>query len=223
MVNFRRGAFKSAYKMGAKRYSKGGKLSSGKIIRDVNYLRQFVNTEKKFLNTVSAGTTLAAGSTGTLVLLNGAVTGDTAYTREGNSMKMSYLYIEGFIQLNTSTQDITRLNVVLDKQPNGAATTYADIFDTGAGVSGCIALRNPATVDRYKVLKQIFITLDNNGNQMKKFKCWIKLGQHTKYNNGNAGTIADISTNALYFCFAGDNTTNMSVIDYYARVRFIDN
>lgn len=215
-----------------RRYFKGKGFRNpkiGRIVRDVCYLKSVINVEKKYKDTVSAGTAFPSATGGTMVLLNGMQTGDTATTREGQSMRMKYLYVEGFVVLNSpATQDITRVAVVLDRQPNASAANFASVWDVTTA-SAANALRNMDNPDRFLVLKDIRMTLSSAGQNIKKFKLYIPMGrlkqmdQRTKYTTGNAGTVADISTNALYLAFGADLTANFSTIDYNCRLRFVDN
>lgn len=206
------------------RYFKGKGYGNPKLVqiaKDVSMLKSLVNVEKKFLDVSTSGTTLASGVTGNVDLLSGCGQGDTVSSRDGLSIKYVSFYIEGFVQLNGSTQDEVKVSLILDKQVNASLPTYGQIFDLSV-VTGSIALRNFTTVDRFVVLRQVNLSLNNNGNQLKKFSFFLKIPYHEKF-NGVGTTIASIYTNALYLAYCGDNTTDLSVIDYFARIRYVDN
>lgn len=217
-MGFRKWA-KNAGRAVRKRYgSKGG---TGRLVRDVAFLKSVVNVERKFIDLVSNGYTLQASSTGALLLLNGVGQGTNLTDRIGDSVLVKSIYIEGFLQLNTSTQDLVRLQIVLDRQANGASPAWSDVYENTT--PACCALRNKLTTNRFRVLTQRILTLNNNGDQLVRFKMFIPLRKfHTKY-NGTGATIASLYTNALYFSLSGNVTTNMSVAAFTARVRFIDN
>lgn len=202
-----------------KNYYRGGR----QLYKDVMLLKSLINTEKKFIDTPSAGATLPTNTNGTLILLN-ALSQGTAYNqRTGISIKIASIEVEGFCTLNASaTTDFIRVSLIQDKQPNGSSANYGNVYDLATAVAP-LSFRNQATVDRFVVLKNWKIDLDTNGRALVKFKCYLKLNEHTKYNAGNAGTIADIATNAFYLTFAGNLSANFSTINYNCRIRFIDN
>lgn len=195
---------------------------AARALMTANRVASLINVEKKYLDTLSNGTTLTASPGGTMVLLNAMAQGDTSSTREGSSCKAVYLYVEGFCILNATSQDIIRIGFLNDRQANGAAATYASVFD--ANSTGPIARRNTGNGYRYKILKERTVTLDTGGKTIVQFRMYKKLSIHTRYNPvSNTGTIADINTNALYLYFAGNLAATMSTINYAVRYRFIDN
>lgn len=202
-------------------YSRG----LGQLYKDVMMLKTLINVEKKYIDTASAGTTLAAGTTGTVVPLSLVAQGTDNINRIGDSIKYTSIEVEGFVSLNVATQDFIKIAVILDRQVNGALPNFANIYDLNT-VTAAIAKRSRLTVDRYSVLKVFEFPLNSNGEQTKKFKAYIKcpLGTdyHQKHNN-TGGAITDIYSNAIYLAFGGNNTANMSVINYNCRVRFVDN
>lgn len=193
------------------------------LAKDVMILKSLVNVEKKFIDTATSGTTLQTNTTGTVVPINTCSQGTSLTTRTGGSIKMAYVFVEGFVTLNAAAlQDYIRVSLVLDKQVNAALPVYGDIYGIVTAPAP-LSLRSPITVDRYIVLKEQKIGIETGGNTIAKFKLFKKLDIHTKYNAVNGGTIADIVTNALYLTFAGNLSSNFSTITYNCRVRFIDN
>lgn len=200
-------------------YSRGYK----QVLRDVIMLKKLINAEKKFIDTATSGTTLPTNTTGTVVPLNLCQQGTAFNNRTGNSIKMAYVYVEGFVTLNSAAaQDYIRVSLVVDGQTNAALPIYASIYDIITAPAP-LSLRSPVTVDRYRVLAESKIGIESNGNTIARFKFYKKLDIHTKYNNTNGGTIADVVTNGLYLTFAGNLSANFSTITYNSRVRFLDN
>lgn len=215
--------------MGAMSGGVGAMGTAMRALSTANSIKNLLNVEAKYHDTVD--TSQALDAAGQLILLNGLVPGDGATTRDGQSVKGTYLHIVGDLTLNTNlVQDMVRLVIVLDKQPNAAATTWATIYD-GTASAAYNALRNINNGDRFKVLYDKTFALSQNGQAGKHFSIYIPLNkrlskyyQKTKFNAGTAGTIADITSNALYFGFVGESqATNFSDIAYTARYRFIDN
>lgn len=222
MAWYKRGYFKKAYKAGAKRYSKGGKFSSTRLVKDVAMLKSLINAEKKFMD---YNLTPTISSTASYNHINGCAQDDTETGRDGQSVKMVSLYVEGYVTLNASaTQDNVRISVVLDRQVNGSGPAYTDIYES----SNPASFRNKDTVDRFQVLKSQNIILSHNGANLKKFCFYINLGKfdqkdmHVKY-NGALATLASIYTNALYITWVGTQATNTSTAVINSRIRFVDN
>lgn len=219
---YKRGYFKKPYKRLAQRYSKGGLFSTTKLARDVAYLKSVVNVEKKFIdNSVTA----AVSNTAQITLINGVATGTDNTERTGDSIKMSGIRLNGYYTLNASaTNDLIRVAIIMDRQVNGSAPSYTDIYESTGGV---VAQRNKNTVDRFVVLKDYQLQLSTAGDTIKKIDCYIKLASggkdvHTKY-NGNTNGIASVYTNAVYLVVLGTQPTNTSTQSIITRVRFIDN
>lgn len=213
-------------KRNQRRFRKASRYASTAVraLAVANRVASLINVEKKYVDTISTGTTLIASS-GTpnfnSILLNGMQLGDTSNTREGISVRCQYIYVEGFFVLNqTTTPDDVRVNIMIDKQPN--QTAPANMYNPSQSFP--ISLRNPSYGPRFKVLKDVHLTMSPQSNSTVKFKIYVKCNIHTRYVNGqNSGTITDIESNAIYLNFGGNLSLNMSTINYSARYRFIDN
>lgn len=224
---------KRAGRFAKRRYYKGGKLSSSRVMRDVQQLRSLINVERKFLDLQLAPTAIAGSGAGNVVLMNGIAQGADYNQRNGNSIKMNSVHIEGFLTLDASqANDCIKLSLILDRQPNGTIATFGDCYDLTT-VPGSIALRNSDTVDRYKVLKTKDVVLSTAGKTKVFFKFLYKfpnhgskdsMDGHVKYNNTTAA-VGSITSNALYFMYCGTLATGAtnSGISYSLRLRYIDN
>lgn len=188
-----------------------------KIWRDVKWLKSVVNVEKKYIDTTATTTSPAAGA---FVLLNGCTTGTSAITRDGQSIKMVSIYENYFWSINAAAATTyVRTVIVLDRQANGAAPSFTDIFVN----SGVLSAANIGNSKRFKIVHDTRKTLSLNGNEMVRHKKFTKCSIHTEYNTGSAGTIADIQTNSLYLFHMSDQGANVPGFSYFVRVRFIDN
>ncbi len=194
-------------------YSSAGK----QIMRDINTLRRFINTEFHYIDTTASTT---ATTTPTLVLLNGSVLGDTTTTRTGQSIKMDRSDFRFQLSVNaTSIINFVRIIVVVDKQTNATAMTAADLLVTSNTVS-------PYTFGS----QQRFIPLFDETFALSTYgpgaitKCiGLSTNQHVTYNTVNGGTVADIVTNSVYLIFLSDQGANAPSILYYNRLWFVDN
>ncbi len=190
----------------------------GQVMRDLNSLRRFINTEIHYLDTVQSAVNVS--TTTTFVLLNGMALGDTSITRTGQSIKMDGLDFRWYLTGNlTAVQVATRLLVVLDKQPNGAIFSVTALLNAATVVS-------PYTVggqNRFVVIYDETIALSTGGPLNASSCVRLPVNQHVTYNTGTAGDITDINTNSLYLLMLSDQSTNVSIITAYLRLWFIDN
>lgn len=177
-----------------------------------------INAEEKIIDIT---TTLSPSTTPTLTLLNGNTQGTGNSNRVGNSLKISQNYLQMTFASNAAGPLAhIKWAIVLDKQPNGVVATANDIYEVG---NLTVSPRNIDKSKRFKVLCNGHVLLGTDGTGSKKFvECYDKMSIHTEY-FGNAGTIADISTNALYLYVLGDGVSNLPALTFYNRVRFLDN
>lgn len=191
-----------------------------KLASDVYKLKQMMNVEFKYSQQNSS--TNPTTATNTVLLLNGLTKGDDATDREGRQIKMSSIQYSVRVLMNAAaTSTMVRLLLVLDTQPNAVISTIPNILETSGGLY-VDAFRNLANRKRYVILRDDKIIVDAN-TPYKKYDYYKKIGFKTVFNSGNAGTIADINTNALYLCAISDEATNAPNVNIYDRIRFIDN
>ncbi len=192
--------------------------AGGQALRDLNRLRQFINAEIHYLDTVQTAVNIT--STTTFVLLNGMQTGDTSITRTGQSIKMDGLDFRWYVTGNvTAVQVAFRLLVVVDKQPNNAIFAIGSLLNTATVVS-------PYTVggqSRFVVLYDQTYSLTTAGPLAANACVRIAANQHVEYNTANAGDITDINTNSLYLLMISDQAVNVPIMYGYLRLWFIDN
>lgn len=219
---FRRGYAKYPYKFAARRYSTRKRFDPIKLAKDVAVLQSLINVEKKFIDTTATyAMDTASSATQTLTLLNGLAQGDGSTNRDGNSIKMTSLEVDGYVSLNSlQTNDYIRVAIVMDMQANAAAPVFTDIYESSVPVS--LAKRNKNTVDRFIVLKEWDFTLTTAGKAIQKFEAFKKMQQHVKF-NGTGATIASLYTGAIYLVANGSVGSNTSSITFNSRIRFVDN
>lgn len=195
--------------------------------------------EKKVID-VAAGT-IQINTTGSFNLLNGCVQGSDYSNRIGRKIVMRSLYIRGFAfpepsatAANSPSQQ-ARMIIFLDSQPNGAAPAVTDLLNSATPASQ-LNLNNR---DRFRVLRdQTFVfgpqvyavsataapTVTGTPS-VADVNCYVKMGHETIFNAGNAGTIGDINSGALYMFWIGSVTagTGQDANAFVSsRVRFLD-
>lgn len=161
-------------------------------------------------------------TTGSFKLINGLTKGTGLYgNRIGAQIRSTMIEISGQVGHNgwmgaancTTTQDqVARMIVVRDKQCNGAIFSLTDLLDTATS----LALYQGDDHSRYQILlDKSWIcpatttgaggtpTTISGGVGTHIFHFTIKLDKVTQYNNGDAGTVADIDFGALWVLWVG--------------------
>lgn len=172
---------------------------------------------------------VAVNTTGAFQLLNGLVRGTGLYgERVGAQITMDSIEISGKVGHNgymgaanaTATQQqVARLIVVRDKQTNGAIFSLTDLLDTATAN----ALYQGDWLGRYEILLDKrwvcpSMTTDASGNPslvsqpggVHAFYFKIPCKRKVHYNNGNAGTVADIDQGSIYMLWVGDNAASVT-------------
>lgn len=211
---------KRAVNWAKKRYTGPGAVKN--IVKDVSMLKSLINTESKYyeLLSVAASPTVTAPY---IVGLNDLATGNTAITRNGNSIKMRSNQMSMRIERNPTTAspdaNTVVVSLVLDKDPNVGALDPAGVWnsaDTEALRSYEVEFQN-----RYKILAQKRFTLDGVNTKTAVCRWFKKLYFHTRF-NGTTGTSQ--TNNKLYLVVRTDSTIVGDVdIFFHTRTKFIDN
>ncbi len=204
-----------------RKYAKNIAYATGKVARfakDVRYLKSVINVERKFIDK-SAGITV--DDSGTFVSLPLASQGVGASNREGDSIKVVSLLIRlSWAISQSATSSGLRTIVVIDKQPNGALPSIASLLQTTN-----FPLSSPLNLDnkrRFKILCDRVQVASITGKQQFVLNKYLKTQTHVRYGS-NAGTVADVNTNNIFVLLISDEATNLPIVDYYFRTRYIDN
>lgn len=183
-----------------------------------------------------------------LQLLNGSVQGTTLYQRIGQKIVQMKMYMRLFVApsvngAQSNEAGMVRAIVVYDAQAN--ATAFSGATLATAVLKTNTTLTAPQNLDnreRFRVLmdKTYYIGIqDRNAagqsaiifseRSMVLCKKWkSNLRMDTLYNSGNAGTIGDIQTGAIYL-LVGTSITNsvaantvVAAVSGESRIRFYD-
>lgn len=176
--------------------------------------------------------------------MNAVCQGDGPWNRDGKKIRLRSLYIKGSIyrpSVGASGANLEPFTVycacVLDKQPNGAEISPAQVWVNPGGqiASNACYLRHLEYNDRYRILKDQVFTLPSQqvanganystGSTVRHFEWFIPLNFDTLFNTTTptSATIASIVTNAIGFCaVASQNSAgNQVALVYTARLRFV--
>lgn len=203
-----------------------------------------VKTVDVNLQTTTPSTTMA------IVLLNGTTEGTDAVNRIGRRINMRSVRVRMSFQKGqqptaATTPDEIRYALVYDRQPNGAAPTYSDIFqniDKGLNAeSGIYSNPNPVNFDRFIILREGFRSYvqlttasvatedlkQESGNGQNNTEEWFVRLKDLEANyvaGAGAGTVADLRSGALWMLFLSNVAAANQGINckWTARLRFND-
>ncbi len=205
-------------------YKACGKMVYGdakKALAIARGVRSLINVEYKFLDNNAIGATIS--STPVVIDLPIMAQGDTANTREGNSIKLTKCILNGNIFMNASaTASVVRLMLVWDAQSNGAAPPIAGILQDSTAGDNMVSPYNPPFKKRFFVLWDKTFNLSDSGNKVLSYHKVVSLNHHVRY-LGNAGTVADLTSGNLVFIHISNEGTNTPTLAHWERIRFLDN
>lgn len=148
------------------------------------------------INTAAAGVTTAPS----LTLLNGVAQGDADAQREGDQIYMKYLILKGYIQPGDPNGNLLRLVIIYDTQTNGAAPSFADLFQTLGDVA---ALRFWFSQKRYKFIFDKTYAVD--AYKPISINIRKKLNKFTYFGNNASGGVANMIKGSLYLYTISDS------------------
>lgn len=170
--------------------------------------------EKKNLDVFSSATSAAATTWSLPVLIDGIPQGASAVTRIGRRVVLQSIFVRWNIQLGAAAQT-ARWVMIYDHAPNGVLPAVLDIFASNTQ-QGMMNLNNN---DRFMVLHdEVLNGFVAAGTIAGKFY-YKKQPLQQQYLDTATGTIADITTGAVYLMVCGLTTTTLN---FTSRVRYTD-
>lgn len=207
-----------------KRVFRRGRRSYGdarKALVIARGLKRIMNVEYKFFdNTVSQ---TAQATAPTIVQISLIDVGDTASSRDGDSIKVVGIYLNYMWSIDASaTQTQVRIMLVQDKQTNGAVYVNSNLLLDVTAVDNIISPYNLDNKYRFRVLYDRVHHLAANGIESVSVKKYITLNQIMRF-GGVAGTIADIRSNSFSVMVMSTEATNTPLVNIITRIRYVDN
>lgn len=190
---------------------------------DVQKLKNLINVEFKYHDTQTSTSTVS--TSGTIVPLNLVTQGDGSGSRDGDQFRMKSIELSGAVENNSAVTTVTfvRIDVVLDTDPDGAASpTLSDIYDTTGSVPYYYALRNLENRSRYVILKTFKFNLSPSGNEGDNMHWYKELDLKTLFAAGTA-TVAGCKKNLMFLVISSDKISNYPTVNIKSRIRFVDN
>lgn len=181
----------------------------------------------KYIDTTTGATSVGDGCI--LTLLNGCQRGDDYNHRTGRRVVGVSLSVRCTLQPDTTCLgSMLRAAVVVDHQPNGTAMTSTQLWSAGTSTY-VTAEYNRDYFGRFSVLKDVNVSIPalgaagQGGQGMKTLNWLFRLRLPVLYNSGDAGTIADISTNSVYLILVAANAATAGAkYTLHTRFGFID-
>ncbi len=187
------------------------------LVNKVHQLSGLINTEFKKIDVTDAAT---VSTTASIVVINPSVVGDDFDNRDGRKIRIKSVQLTLTAAIGvTTTFTFVRVLIVIDKQPNEIQLVITDLLD----FANITSHRNLDGRKRFAILFDQILELNQEGKRTAVIKWYKKLDMITIYDDSNAGTIVDITSNALYLIISSDETTLVPFITRTTRVRFIDN
>ncbi|AUM61684.1 capsid [uncultured virus] len=200
--------------------------------------RTYTIPEKKFIDV--RGVNGVLDETPGYLLINGLTQGASAITRIGSRIMMKSVHLKYYVKgpelasvTGVTLQNMVRIILAYDLQPNSATPTSSDFFEDATPGLGIVSPMRKEWSSRWKVLWDkrypIVSTYQPSGitpgQNMIYDETFIKLNHAVEYSDSSTGTVADIKTGAVWLIALSDNGTtgNQPVFTYWSRIRFADN
>jgi len=164
--------------------------SSGALVRMSKRVGGWAQNERS-LNFKDINNSYSPGSWAS-TLLNGLAPGTSASQRVGNQIRIKLIRCRYYVD---EDYDLARFVLVYDRQSNGVAPTTAEVFQNITIVSEV----NWTYRDRFVFIEDTVIPFNGDDH----YELCIETDLLTTYNNGSAGTVADIATGSLYIFVFG--------------------
>jgi len=240
-----------------KKYIQGGKRRPTMARTGGYSFKNQGGTELNFVDTDisrAAPAPVLFQEAGQVVLINGMKMGTDASTRIGRRIVVRSIEWKMTMTASDTQHNTThyRFAIVYDTQTNGATPSVADIWSSAIVAASCppaVTPRNISNKARFQVLydsglqklvgnNAIVVTggvapydLNWHGNltdaTLQNHQGYLKVKKPVQYNSGDAGTIGDIQTGAIYFVAMGQHTgsggppvNNLPTNVGYVRIRY---
>lgn len=199
--------------------------------------RSIATPEQKYVDTLSTGASLS--TTQAVVLLNGLILGTTDNTRIGTKITVTKIEMNGLAQLSATAGgglDAGKVALFIDRQVGSAAPAFsnlasADTFAPYNHNGASVLIKSGNMDDEFYIIKEWDYSLDARAGvagawqgDVVRFKAEIPIRRVVHYNNGNAGTVADIISNAFYLGYIGSQAAGATAtsLQYFIRIWYTD-
>lgn len=199
--------------------------------------RSIPTPEQKYTDLISTGGALS--TTAVVSHLTGLALGTTDNARIGCKIIVTKIEFNGFAQLSASAGggvDAGKISLFIDKQTIGVAPVFsnlasADTLTPYNNNGGSVLIKSANNDDGFYIIKDWDYSLDARAgvaaawqSDIVRFKCSIPIRRVVRYNNGNAGTVADVISNGFFLGYVGSQAAGatQSTLQYFVRVWYTD-
>jgi len=184
------------------------------------------NEMKCWDDSISTAFALPAVTSFTPVLLNRIHEGTAAYEHVGRQISMQSIAFEAEYYLPTGGSASVRTMIVYDRQSNSAPTSADLLTDNNSIVQSFNSGVNMKYRDRFLVLRDDQITLDDGSGLSKHYETYVKRPLAANYDHSADDTVTyNPLTGAVYliqFARVTQGATYPSCSTWHCRVRFVD-
>lgn len=192
------------------KFNKAGSTLKKRVKRIEKTLK---NDEVKYL--LSNAGSITVSTTPVITALNFCTRGDTIMQRTADSIRCLQFELSGIMQ--TGNNAIVRVMIVSDKSPLGTAIRFSAVTPAigymFAGASSSAILpsqmmnfNNTSLFEEFRVFYDKTFNLTTTDVFGMPLTIKQKIDVEAEYKGGNAGTVADLSKNALYLIVFGSNS-----------------
>lgn len=170
-------------------------------------------------------------NTGTILVVNGIASGTDVSGRIGRKVNMLKLQY-GFnfnntlsrLAASTGGNDLLRISVIYDSQPNGVAPAFNDIYDAAGSVNSSLCLLDVNGFDRFQELAVNWLQICDGGPNAQHMSRVVNLKRKKVRYQGTGGGIANIATGALYIVLVTANPSDAqtSIVNGQTRLTYVD-
>lgn len=186
-----------------------------KALRTAKYVSKLVNAESKYYETTQS--TVQPNYNGIIGGLCTPAQGDTVNQRQGDSIKMQVLTIEGFVQIGSGGPELARMIIFIDKEGN-IGTSPGNLIENIGTATGVFSNKQQDFKFDSKVILDKTWTMDTY-HPLHRFKFVLKVPYHIHY---QAATTT-VKNNALSMLLLTGLATNGSAFTYHTHVTYLDN
>lgn len=175
----------------------------------------------KELKTFDNSATGSIGTAGAITCISDMAQGDTSITREGLQIQPRHLQyrLVNTIDDASTTSVVSRIIIFMDTEQHGTIPTVAQLLESDDVNSFIEHDSRP----RFRVLRDITISLSRNGNNQRYITGIIKFGKNFRIDYQGTGTgDASMGKNNLYVYRVSSDNTNTPTLSFYSRMRFVD-
>ena len=179
--------------------------------------------EKKFLD---IQINMAVDLVGAQGIVNNLVLGNTSQTRVGQRIAITSMELRVLTSstIATGTDQAHRWMVFVDHNTNGLAPVLGEQLNT----ISTLAMHTMLQRQRFKILVDkaypVSGSAEDGSYHYEHVYLRFRKPIVVTFNAGNAGTVADISTNSIYFFACGSNAAGVTAGNAagVSRIRYVD-